>query len=37
MKKTPIYIRLSLASLCTYGQLEGYFSYAQDGHVYFYI
>lgn len=37
MKKLLISSLLSLVCLCSFGQLQGSFSYAQDGHIYFYL
>ena len=36
MKKL-LFVMFSLVSLCAYGQLQGTFNYAQDGHIYFYL
>ena len=37
MKKVILYFLFSMICLYSYGQLQGSFSYAQDGHIYFYL
>lgn len=37
MKKAVFSILLFFICICTYAQLQGSFSYGQDGHIYFYL
>lgn len=37
MKKLLMSSLFSIVYLCSFGQLRGSFSYAQDGHIYFYL